>query len=77
MFWFRNRVEQAARQEGGAPCVHDEPSVFLAPPLPEVVEGNGEADWALWEASVAAMEERMHAMAAEPPDSSADFATTH
>jgi hypothetical protein len=76
MFWFRNRVEQRAPQECGTASNH-ESSMFLAPPLPEVVEGNGEADWALWEASVAAMEARMHASAAEPSGSRADIVTNH
>jgi hypothetical protein len=32
-------------------------SDFDAPPLPEVKEGNGPEDWALWEDSVAAFEQ--------------------
>jgi hypothetical protein len=65
MFWFRSRVERPVPPAEGASIGQDELPGFLPPPLPEVVEGNGEADWALWEASVAAMEEQVRSMAFE------------
>jgi hypothetical protein len=65
MFWFRSRVERPVPPSQGESTGNDDLAGFLPPPVPEVVEGNGEADWALWEASVAKMEEHLRSMGAD------------
>ncbi len=66
MFWFRSRAERPTSVADGGGAAAQDPSLeLLPPPLPEVVEGNEDSDWALWEASVAAMDEHVQALMAD------------
>ena len=49
-FLRRSDVPAIPRAAPGSPRIHMVPEAI---PTPEVVEGNGESDWALWEDSVA------------------------
>ena len=60
----RNRGAQnpAARPRGR------DASLGVPVPVPEVVEGNEETDWALWEDSMAALDSQKQALAARASD---------
>lgn len=59
VFEVRQRHRQAEMRSGAPPDLH-EPA-----PLPlQVIEGNEESDWAMWEDSVAALDSQMQPLAA-------------
>ena len=51
------------RQDSAAPRFADTVALEPEVPLPQVSEGNSDADWALWESAVNEMEARRHAPA--------------
>jgi hypothetical protein len=74
-FLRRSDVPAIPRAAPGSPRIHMVPEAI---PTPEVVEGNGESDWALWEDSVAFQESRTCVLRSEPEIKLADpFKSVH